>query len=133
MTGRAKLVPVDKQAVSTSSIDWGCSSNVPSKLGERQLAKTGLRASDARYILSSFILRVALDCTETKLLDKLAAQVQDNHLRGTNLFRLDSDLIPVFLLAHISKKADDFISLVKEPAQNAAGVKTTCAMLFKIR
>ncbi|KAH0563447.1 hypothetical protein GP486_001984 [Trichoglossum hirsutum] len=30
------------------------------------------------------------------------------------------------LLPHISKEADDLISLVEEPAQNAAGVETTC-------
>ena len=91
-----------------------------------------MRASDARYVLSSFILRVALDRTETKLLDELAAQVQDNHLRGTNRFRLGPDLVPVFLLPHISKEADDFIALVQKPAQNAAGIETTCATLVKI-
>ena len=69
---------------------------------------------------------------ETKLLDELAAQVQDNHLRGTNLFRLSPDLVSVFLLPHISKEAGDFIAPVKEPAQNAAGVETTCATLAKI-
>jgi hypothetical protein len=77
-------------------------------------------------------LRIALDRTETKLLDELAAQVQDNHLRATNPFRLGPDLVPVFLLAYISKEADDFIALVQEPAQNAAGVETTCAALVKI-
>jgi len=73
-------------------------------------------------------MRVALERTETKLFDELAAQVQDNHLRGTNLFRLGPDLFPVFLLAHISKEAEDFIALVQEPTQNAAGVEPTCEM-----
>lgn len=61
-----------KQAVSISSVDGVCSSNAPSKLGERQLAKTG-ESVRYRYVLSSFILRIALDRTETKLLDELAA------------------------------------------------------------
>jgi hypothetical protein len=81
---------------------------------------------DAQYVLSSFILRVALDRTETELLDELAAQVLNNHLRGTNLLRLGPDRVPVLLLPHISQEADDLISLVEEPAQNAAGVETTC-------
>jgi hypothetical protein len=81
---------------------------------------------DAQYVLSSFILRVALDRTETELLDELAAQVLNNHLRGTNLLRLGPDHVPVLLLPHISQEADDLISLVEEPAQNAASVETTC-------
>jgi hypothetical protein len=95
------------------------------------LSHPHLRASNDRAgqacpkQVSSFILRVALDCTETKLLDELAAQVQDNHLRGTNLFRLGPDLVPVFLLPHISKEAEDFIALVQEPAQDAASVEPT--------
>ena len=88
--------------------------------------------SDGRYILSSFILRVTLYRTETELLNKFAAQVQDNHRRGTNLFRLGSDLVPVFLLAHIGKETDDLIALVQEPAQNAAGIETTCITSVKI-
>jgi hypothetical protein len=32
----------------------------------------------------------------------------------------------------ISARKDDFTALVKEPAQNAAGVETTYAMLVKI-
>jgi len=77
---------------------------------------------------SSFILCVALDRTETKLFHKLAAQVQDDHFRGTNLLRLGPNLIPVFLLAHISKEAKDLVALVQEPAQNAASVQPTCEM-----
>ena len=91
-----------------------------------------MRRSDAIDILSSLILRIALDRTETELLNELAAQVQDNHLRATNLFCLGPDLVPVFLLPDICKEADDFIVLVQEPAQNAAGVKTTCPPSAKI-
>ena len=86
-----------------------------------------MKALDARYVLSSFILGIALHRTKAELLHELATQVQDNHLGGANLFRLGADLVPVFLLAYISKEADDLITLVQEPAQNAAGVETACA------
>jgi len=45
----------NKQAVSTSSVDGVCSSNAPSKLGERQLAKTGWeRQMPDTYYLPSY-------------------------------------------------------------------------------
>ena len=91
-----------------------------------------MRVLDAGYVLSSFILRVALDGTETQLLDELAAQVQDYHLRSTNLRCLGPDIVTVFLLAYISKEADNFIALVQEPAQDAASIETAFTILVKL-
>ena len=73
----------------------------------------GARASDARYVLPFFILRIAQNRTETKLLDEIAAQVQNNHRQGTNPLRLGPNLVSAFLLPHISKEADNFIALVQ--------------------
>ena len=77
-------------------------------------------------ILSAFILGIALNSTEAKLLNKLALQVLDNHLGGTNLLRLGADLVPILFLAHIGKKADDLVALVEQPAQDGAGVEAAC-------
>ena len=63
----------NKQAVSISSVDGGLQQQRTKQAGRASVSEDGVRASDARYILSSFILRVALDRTETKLLDELAA------------------------------------------------------------
>ena len=68
---------------------------------------------------------IALNSTEAKLLNKLALQVLDNHLGGTNLLRLVADLVPILFLAHVGKKADDLVALVEQPAQDGAGVQAT--------
>jgi hypothetical protein len=81
------------------------------------------------YVLSSLILCVALDGTETQLLDEFLAQVKNDHLRSTNLLGLGLDFVPVLLLSNIGKEADDFITLIQQPAQDGAGVKTACKML----
>ena len=47
-------------------------------------------------------------------------------------FRLGPDLVPIFLLSHVSKEADDFIALVQEAAESAAGVETICATSVKV-
>ena len=77
-------------------------------------------------ILSTFILGIALNSTKAKLLNKLALQVLNNHLGGTNLLRLDADLVPILFLAHVGKKADDLVALVEQPAQDGAGVEAAC-------
>ena len=91
-----------------------------------------IRVSVGWYVLSSFVLSIALDCTETQLLNKLSAQVQDYHFRSTNLQGLGPNLIEVFDLAYIGKEADDFIALVQKPAQNGAGIEATCELLVRI-
>jgi hypothetical protein len=71
-------------------------------------------------------LSITLNGAKAKLLNKLALQVLDNHLSGTNLLRLGADLVPILFLAYIGKKADDFVALVKQPAQDGASVKAAC-------
>lgn len=71
-------------------------------------------------------MSITLNSTEAKLLNKLALQVLDNHLGGTNLLRLGADLFPIFFLAHIGKKANDLVALIEQPAQDGAGVEAAC-------
>jgi hypothetical protein len=107
---------VDKRPISTSFKNQErkkrrCSSSSPSKLAENQSVKGANKVSDVQYILSPFILRVALHCTEAELLDELAAQIQDNHFGSANFFGLGPDLVPVFLLTNIGEEAYDLIAL----------------------
>ena len=41
----------------------------------------------------------------------------------SDLLRLGADLVPVLFLSHISEEAHNLIVLVKEPAQDCAGVE----------
>jgi hypothetical protein len=79
---------------------------------------------EEKNILSALILSIALNSPETKLIHKFTAQVSNYHLGSSNLGRLGPDLIPVFFLADIGKEAHDFVALVQQPSENAAGVKT---------
>lgn len=49
----------------------------------------------------SLVYGVALDGGEAELLDELAAQVGDDHLRGADGGGLGADLIPVLLLGGV--------------------------------
>ena len=71
---------------------------------------------------------IALNSAKAKLFNKLALQVLDNHLGGTDLLCLGADLIPVLFLTHISQEANDFVALFEQPSQDSAGVETACAV-----
>jgi hypothetical protein len=73
MTGRAKLVPGQQASGEYKLCRRGLKQQRTKQAGRASASEDGVRAPDTRYVLSSFILRIALDRTETKLLDELAA------------------------------------------------------------
>lgn len=77
-------------------------------------------------LLSSFILSIALYSTEAKFFNEFSTKVENDHLGCANLVSLGFDRVKVFLLPDVGKETDDFISRIKKPTEDAAGVKTTC-------
>lgn len=63
--------------------------------------------------LSPFILCIALNSAEAHLINKLAAEVFDNHLLGANLLGFGSNCVEVLILADVGEKGDDIVTFVE--------------------